>query len=351
MYARTKLLGPALACMPALSFLTGSATQAQTVQVVTSVPEVGSLLREIGGNQVSVIVFAKGTEDPHFVEAKPSFVKAAHHADMLVIVGLSLEIGWTPVILQGARNQTILPGNPGYVDLSKAIQPMEVPTGRVDRAMGDIHPYGNPHYLLDPLNGLKAAALIRDKLSELRPDDKTYFEERYNAFAKKICTGLVGKELAERYSVEDVEKLGLLYQFGKLDAFLKDQKQDSLLGGWLGTMLPYYGTKVVDDHNIWPYFARRFGIQVMAHMEPIPGIQPTTQHLGVVIRQMQAQKVRVVLANAYYDPRHARFIAAQTGATVVSMAHQGSARPGTDDYLSMVDYNVRELAKALGAKQ
>ncbi len=331
----------------ALSF-SGSTAMAQRINVVASVPEVGSLVEEIGGDAVSLTVIAKGTEDPHFVEAKPSFVKAASRADLLVIVGMQLEIGWTPVVLQGARNSAILPGGTGYLDLSTAIKPMELPTGRVDRSMGDVHPNGNPHYLLDPLNGLLAAALIRDKLSGLRPRQKEYFHDRYDEFAKNVCSMLVGDELMKKYSVDDVPKLALLFEYDKLESFLATQHQDGLLGGWLGMMQPYYGAKVVDDHNLWPYFARRFGIQVAGHLEPKPGIQPTTQHLGEVIEQMRADGIHVVLANAYYDPRHAQFVAGRTGATVVNMAHQVSARRDTDDYLSMVDYNVRQLAAALG---
>jgi ABC-type Zn uptake system ZnuABC Zn-binding protein ZnuA len=155
----------------------------------------------------------------------------------------------------------------------------------------------------------------------------------------------VGEQLAEKY---DFEKLGLLYQRGRLQAFLKKQGEENLLGGWLGAMLPYYGTKVVDHHPSWPYFARAFGIEVVDHLEPLPGIPPTTRHLNEVVTRMRAEKVPVVIVPAYYDPRYARFVSEHTGATVVPLAHQVGAREGTDDYLSMTDYNVRQLAAALG---
>ena len=327
--------------------LASPVARAQQIQVCCTVPELGSLVREIGGNQVSVTVFVKGSEDAHFVSAKPSFVKSLNQAELFVQVGLELEIGYSPVLLQGARNARVLAGAPGSLEVASVIDPMDIPTGRVDRSMGDVHPGGNPHFLSDPLSGLKVAQLIRDKLIELRAQQKTYFEDRYDAFAKRLCSFLVGEELAKKYTVEEVEKLALLSQRGKLAAFLKSQGQDSLLGGWLGTMLPYYGAKVVDDHNMWPYFARTFGISVIAHLEPKPGIPPTTQHLGTVVALMKREKVRAVLANAYYDPRHAQLVSQQTGATVVNMAHQVGARSGTDDYISMVDYNVRQLAVAL----
>lgn len=328
-------------------FLCAPVASAQTVPVCCTIPDFGSLVQEIGGNQVSVTVFARATEDPHFVDARPSFVKSLSRAELLVHAGLQLEIGWLPVLLQGARNAQVLSGARGNLDCSAAIQPLEVPQGRVDRSLGDVHPGGNPHYWNDPLNGLKIAALIRDKLVELRPDQKTYFDDRYDAFAKRLADFLVGEELAKRYSIEEVQKLALLFQHGKLGEFLKSQQQDKLLGGWFGLLLRYYGTKIVDDHSQWPYFARTFGLKVVAHMEPKPGIPPTTKHLGAVVALMKRESVQVILASAYYDPRHAQFLSAQTGARIVSAANLTGAQPGTGDYLAAIDYNVRELAKAL----
>lgn len=314
------------------------------IAVCATVPDLGSLTREVGGDQVSVTVFAKGTEDAHFIEAKPSFIKTLSQCDLYLQVGMDLEIGWAPVLLQNARNAAILPGGRSYIDASRVIQRLEIPTGPVDRSMGDVHPLGNPHYLLDPLNGLKAARLIRDKLTELRPDRKPYFNDRFVAFHLKLGTALVGEKLAKKY---DAEKLALLHEHGKLAPFLKGQGEAPLLQGWLGRMLPHFGTKVVADHNLWPYFARRFGIAVIGFMEPKPGIPPTTKQLGTLVDLMRAERVGAVLTVSYYDPRHARFISQQTGARVVSLAHQVGARNGTDDYLAMIDYNVREMAAAL----
>jgi ABC-type Zn uptake system ZnuABC Zn-binding protein ZnuA len=315
------------------------------LQVVAAEPELGSLAREVGGNRVVVTGLVKGTEDPHFVEAKPSFIKALSQADVYIQAGLELEIGWVSTLLQQARNANVLPGAPGYVDASTAIEPLEVPTGVVDRSMGDVHPFGNPHYFLDPIQGLKVARLLRDRLSALRPASRSYFEAQYAAFVQRLGTVLVGEALAKKY---DVEKLALLLEHGRLQDFLQSQGEATLLGGWLGRMAPYAGTKVVADHNIWPYFARRFGINVIGVMEPKPGVPPTTQHLQGLIKTMQAQGVRLILASAYYDPRHARFLAQNTGARVVEMANQAGARAGTDDYLRMVDYNVRQFVTALG---
>jgi ABC-type Zn uptake system ZnuABC Zn-binding protein ZnuA len=314
------------------------------LKVAATVPELGSLVREVGGDQVEVTVFAKGTEDPHFVEAKPSFVKVLSQADLFIQVGMENELGWVPLLVQNAGNPNVLPGAKGSLEASTVITPLDVPTETVDRSQGDVHAAGNPHFLTDPLNGLKVAALIREKLLELRPDQGSAFEQRYQAFRQRLGVAMVGDTLAKRY---DFEKLTLLYEHSRLGDFLKQQGDDGKLSGWLGVMLPYYRTKVVADHNVWPYFARRFGVVVVGFMEPKPGIPPTTRHLSGLVNMMRAEQVTLVIGVPYYDPRHAQFISRNTGATVVNMAHQVGARPGTDDYISMIDFNVRSLAAAL----
>src|SRR5918994_716402 len=171
---------------------------ARPLQVAATVPELGSLVRAIGGDQVTVTVFAKGTEDSHFVEAKPSFIKTLSQVDLFIQIGMENEAGWAPVLLQNARNSRVLPGARGFVDASAAIVPLDVPTGQVDRSLGDVHPAGNPHYLLDPVNGLKVARLIRDKLIELRPERRPSFAQRYAAFRQRLGVSLVGGGVAQK---------------------------------------------------------------------------------------------------------------------------------------------------------
>lgn len=320
------------------------ATALEPLKVVATVPTLGALVREIGGPLVSVTVLAKPTEDPHFVEAKPSSVKALSEADLYVQVGLQLEIGYAPVLLTGARNPNILAGQKGYVDASVAITPLDAPTTAIDRSMGDVHPAGSPHYLLDPINGLKVAALLRDALSALRPADAAAFAANYDAFRQRLDADLVGPALAKKY---DAEKLATLFEYGKLLPFLEQQGAAAELGGWLGALAPYRGVRAVDDHPTWTYFARRFGIEIVGHLEPQPGVPPTTRHLQEIVDLIKTEHVPLLLAAAYYDPRHADFVARQTGATVVRMANQVGARPGTGDYLAMVSHNVAQLAAAL----
>ncbi|HEX2245444.1 MAG TPA: zinc ABC transporter substrate-binding protein, partial [Gammaproteobacteria bacterium] len=225
------------------------------LKVCATVPELGSLAREIGGDRIAVTVFAKGTEDAHFVEAKPSFIKALSQCELYLEVVLELEIGWAPVLLAQARNRQILPGAIGHLDVSTAITPLDVPTGSIDRSMGDVHPRGNPHYLLDPLNSLKVARLIKAKLSALRPQAAAYFDGQLNGFVDKLSRALIGPQLAAKYPIEEVEKLMRLYELGKLAPYLESQGEAELLGGWLGMMRPYFGAKAIDDHAMWPYFA------------------------------------------------------------------------------------------------
>ena len=338
------LLAPAVIAAPARP----EPSQAPILACAT-VPELGSLAQAVGGDKVSVAVFAKPTEDPHFVEAKPSFIKAMNQCDLYVQVGLDLEVGWAPLLLENSRNARIQPGAAGYIDASVVIDPLQVPTTPVSRLLGDVHPAGNPHYLTDPVNGLRVANLLKQRMSELRPEFAAYFAQRHKQFSSDLAEKLVGSRLARQYGASGAEKLATLYQRGKLEAFLESQGQRTQLSGWLGQMLPHRGAEVVDDHDLWPYFAARFGIEVMGHMEPKPGFPPTTKHLRELVERMRTANVSVIITSAYYDPRHAEFLASQTDAEVVPLANEVGAQPGTDDYLSMVDYNVRRLASALGA--
>jgi ABC-type Zn uptake system ZnuABC Zn-binding protein ZnuA len=316
------------------------------LKVVTTIPDLGDLARQVGGDAVSVFSMVPGPQDPHFIDARPSFIKQLSEADVFLIVGMEMEVGYLPAIVQNARNARVIPGGLGYVDASAVITPLQIPTVSVDRSLGDVHPLGNPHYLLDPVNGVKVAELIRNTFQHLRPAQREYFAARFQTFRDKVAKALVGEELAAKY---DALKLARLDEHGKLGGFLKSQGDGDKLRGWLGAVRPYRGTKVVDDHNMWPYFAQRFGIHVIGDLEPRPGLPPTTRHLRKLIDAMRAEGVQLIMAAPYYDARHARFIAEATGARVVEMAHQVNGRPEADDYYNMIDLNVRGIVRALEA--
>ncbi len=332
--------------LAALCALPAATAFAEPLRVVASVPDLASLLRELGGDEVEVTRIIQGPQDPHSIEPRPSFIRSLHDADLFVVTGMDLEIGWAPVLLQSARNSRIQPGTDGYADASQVIGPLEVPPPGASRAQGDLHPYGNPHYLTDPLNGLRVAGLIRDTLSELRPEQESLFRERYDAFARRLMERLVGAELAARH---DPGELARAIESDGLDRFLEERSEAKLLGGWLGAVRPLRGTKAAEEHQLWAYFARRFGLVLVARLEPFPGIAPTTRHLGAVVETMKAQQVPLILTSAYFDPRHARWVAERSEARIVPLAHQSGARPGTeDDYLAAIDYNVRALVEAMG---
>ena len=335
----------ALALALALAFTTAAIADdaPAPLKVCATIPDLGALATEVGGDQVQVVVFAKGAQDPHFLEAKPSFIKELSTADLLIHMGLELEIGWAPNLWQNARNGRVLPGAPGFLDASAAIAPLEIPVETLDRSFGDVHPHGNPHYLSDPVNGLRVARLIRDKLQSLRPEKSDDLKHRYEDFAKRLRSELVGRTLAEKY---DAEKLLLLAQAGKLDAFLA-QQGDHAVAGWLGRMAPYRDTPAVSDHNVWPYFAARFGLKVEGFLEPKPGIAPTTKHLAGLIAMMKQKGVKLILTVPYFDPRHARFVSEETGAKVVKLAHGCGAGPGTESYIALIEHNVRQVEEAL----
>lgn len=292
-----------------LALLPASAGAApKPLRVCATTPDLASLARTVGGSHVELTVFTRGAEDAHFVEARPSFVRALHRADVLLLIGLDLEIGWLPVLVNNARNSRVLPGEPGYVDVSRDIEAREIPKGPVDRSMGDVHVRGNPHYLLDPLNAKTAARRIRDVLIRRRPDAREDFERGYNDFSKRI---------------------------------------DERLEQWKKLLDPYRGTEVVTDHRVWTYFLHRFGLRTVGTLEPKPGVRPTSRHLAALIQRMREKKVRAILTVPYFDRRYADVVAQKTGARVVDLAHQPGAVPGAKDYLATIDHNVRALAAAL----
>jgi ABC-type Zn uptake system ZnuABC Zn-binding protein ZnuA len=311
--------------------------QEPPLRVVATTPDLGALVREVGGDDVEVAVLAKGPEDPHFVEARPGFIRACSQADLFVQIGLELEVGYAPLLLQGARNPRLQ-----TVDASSAIVPRDVPTGPVDRSMGDVHGRGSPHYLLDPVNGIRVAELLRDRFCAVRPSKADLFKSRFAAFKTKLGEKLAGAELARKY---DVVKLALLQDAGGLDAFL--EKQGDKLGGWWAAAAPFKGAKLAFDHPMWTYFFARFGFVGAGAMEPKPGFAPTTKHLAALIERMKADGVKALLAAPYYDARHARFVAERTSAKVVPAAHQCGAREGTDDYAALIDHNLAKVLEAL----
>lgn len=279
------------------------------LQVVTTTEDLAAIVREVGKDEVEVFAIAKGYQDPHFVDPKPSYLLKLRRADLLVVVGLELEVGWLPPLLENARNSRILPGSPGFLNASEGCTILQKPVGTVDRSMGDVHPLGNPHYWTDPENGRAIARHVAAKLSEL---DGAH-EAQYKA------------------------------QLAQFEAALTEKEKV-----WKAIASAFTGLRVVTYHNSWPNFAQAFGIEVVNHIEPKPGIPPSPNHLQALITQMKRDHIRVILMEPYFDEKLPKKIAAESGATLVVFSPSVGGAASIKTYFDVFDHNLQALKDAVG---
>ncbi len=284
-----------------------NAFAASKLNVVTSTEDLSAIAREIGGDKVDAESIAKGYQDPHFVEPKPSFLLRLMKADLLVSVGLQLEIGWLPPLITQSRNPRIQPSAPGYMEVSNFCHITEIPQGQVTRAMGDVHPMGNPHFWLDPDNGRRIGKALADKFSQMRPADAAYFAQRYSDFDKSLTVSLKG---------------------------------------WDAKMAPYKGRKVITYHRSWPNFCERFGIEVVDYVEPKPGIPPSPSHTLDLINLMLREKIKLILVEPYFDLRTPNSIAQKTGGMVVQLMPSVGGVKEIKTYSQLFDYDIDHLVAA-----
>jgi zinc/manganese transport system substrate-binding protein len=287
---------------------TGSSAAAQ-LRVVATTPDLASIAREVGGDRVSVVALAKPTEDPHFVDAKPSHIVTLNRADALIEGGAELELGWLPPLLENSRNGKIAAGAPGRIVASEGVRMLEVPTS-FDRSKGDVHSLGNPHFLIDPVNVKIIAANIADHFSQIDPKNAATYNGNLSRFNAKLAT-----------------------------KFADWQKQ----------LAPYRGARIVTYHKDFPYLAERFGLTIVDELEAKPGIAPSPAHLAEVIGKMKATNAKVILVQPFQNRRTAETVARQTGATVLDVPQQPGAVDNTATYFDMMDHLVATLAGALGA--
>jgi len=280
------------------------------VKVVTTVPDLAAITMAVGGERAQVISLTLPTQDPHFVDARPHLALRLNRADLLLMVGLDLEVGWLPTLLTGARNSKIQTGNDGNLDCSTLVKLKEVPRQKIDRAMGDIHPGGNPHYLTDPKNAGLVARGIAARLSKLDPGGAAAYKKNAAAFVKRL---------------------------------------DAARARWASKLKPYAGAPVVPYHRSWIYFIEAMGLQSVAHLEPKPGIPPNARHILRVIKAMRANKAKVMLQEEYYPDRTARLVAKKTGAKLLILQGGTHLRKG-DTYLKRMENMVTALLGALKAK-
>jgi ABC-type Zn uptake system ZnuABC Zn-binding protein ZnuA len=279
---------------------------AQQIRVVTTTPELADITRQIGKELVNVESLTRGVEFMHTVPIKPSFVPKLNRADILVEMGLDLEVSWLPALLEVANNSKILPGQPGNIDCSIGISVLEV-SRTMDRSEGDVHPKGNPHYNLDPLNGKIMARNIADGLSRNYPQHKALFEKNLNAYLGEL---------------------------------------DKAIARWQSMAAPLKGVKIVTYHIEWSYFADRFGLQQVGIIELKPGIEPTPNHLVGLAQKMQQEKVQMIIYGAQSN-RYPQQLASQTGASVVRLQSIAGGSAETDTYIKFIDYNLQSLLAAV----
>lgn len=312
------------------------------LNVVTTTTNLASIAEAVGGDHVNVSAISTGKEDPHSIAAKPSNMLKARKADLWIRVGLELEIGYEGLILEGSRNPKTRVGAPGHLDASAEITPLEVPTGKVSRTMGDVHPLGNPHYWLDPYNGRIIARNICRRLKQLDPEHAGDYDRNLAAFVLKLDSAMFGSKLVE---AAGGEKLWKMQSDGTLDSYLKDHSLPA--EGWLAKLQSFEHAKIVTYHRSWPYFLRRFHLDDVAELEPKPGIPPGPGHILDVINTMKSERAGLILMEPFYNRADADAVAKKTGAKVVVVATAVSGQKEADSYINMIDNIVTRLSAAL----
>lgn len=305
MTATNRLFAATLACFAASHGVAA-------LRVVATTPEYGAIAATVGGDKVTVVTLAKPTEDPHFVDAKPSHIVTLNRADVLIEGGADLEVGWLPPLMEGARNPKIATGAPGHVRASEGIQLLDVPAV-LDRSQGDIHAAGNPHFMMDPANARVVAAHVTEAFCGLDAPSCSVYRANLSGFQARL---------------------------------------DDKSAEWTAALAPFKGTPIVTYHPTWRYFAQRFGLVSDLYLEPKPGIPPSPPHLAEVMRTMNERKIRVVLVEPFQSRKTAETVAERAGATVVDVCQFPGGVPGTDrDYIALIDADVKAIVAGLQAKK
>jgi zinc/manganese transport system substrate-binding protein len=284
-----------------------STSASAQLKVVTSTSDLYDIARAVGGDLVQATHIGKGYEDPHFIQPKPSFILQLRQADVWAYVGLDLEIGWMPLLLDGARNNKIRAGAPGHINVSTAIPVLDA-NRAVDRSQGDVHPLGNPHYWLDPENGRKIADLFQERFSELDAKNASKYAANATAWKSKLSA-------AEQ--------------------------------GWQADLAVMKGKPVVAWHTSWRYFAAYTGLRIVGFMEPKPGVPPSPSHLAALVATMKQTGAKTIIMEPFYDRKTADKIARETGATVLIVPPSVGGAKGLDDYIELMKTNIKVVANAV----
>jgi zinc/manganese transport system substrate-binding protein len=296
-----------------LSSLVCTGVAQAKINVVTSTEDLASIATEVGGSMVHVKTIVKGYQDVHMIQARPSFMLLVNRADLLIYQGLQLEVGWLPMVVQNARNKKIWPGQLGLLDVSRVINPINVPRGgEVDRSMGDIHPRGNPHYHLNPNNGLLMADIIADRLSQIDPDHADDYKSNLKNFRERLT------------------------------AKIKE---------WKGKIEKYQNAKIVVYHQNWNYLLDFFEIESMGAVENRPGVPPSGRHLSQLANLMKRANTKIILQAPYYENEYSDLLAEKTQATVIVLPVSVGGVEEVQSYFSLFDFLVEKLGNAFEKNQ
>jgi ABC-type Zn uptake system ZnuABC Zn-binding protein ZnuA len=316
--------------------------QASPIKVVTTLTVLADLVREVGGGRVAVESLSDPRQDPHFVQPRPTLMKKVREADAFVEVGLQLEL-WAQKVVDGAGNGRVQRDQPGRIVASWGIATLDRPR-LLSRAAGDVHPQGNPHVWLDPLNAKRMARNIATGLARVAPQWAGELEENADTFARKIDVSLFGGELVDEVGGD---KLTRLAEDGTLIAYLSEHGLVAKLGGWLAAAEPLRGQKIVTYHKTWPYFARRFAMVVPIEIEEKPGIAPSARHRDAVVELMKRDGVRMIVSAIFYDGRAADYIAERTQARVVELPIEPIPDHGRESYLAFMGNLIDTLVATM----
>jgi len=348
MRPRFRMLLLLFLAIPALLTVDSAVAADKRLNVVSTLPNFGSIASAIAGDRIDLTVIASGTQDAHFVDPKPSYIVKLRKADLLLVNGLDLEIGWVPPLIQGARTARLMPGGAGYVDCSTGVRVVEIPLN-LSRTEGDVHPYGNPHYLTDPLNAEIVSGTIAEALKKADPAGAQAYEDGRKAFVRRLHEALFGKDLVD---LAGGAKLSREAMAGTLDAFLDGTSVGgstlrSHLGGWLGKMQAVKGKPVVTYHKDYSYFAERFGIRVVEFVEPKPGISPSAKHLEELLTRLKQGDVTSILTRPYVEHRSTDYLAERTSVKVLTLPIEVGGAAEATDYFKLFDYTTDQMVRAL----
>lgn len=339
----SKLASFVIGCM----FLAQAAWAQETpVRVVTTLPTLSALVKEVGGDRVEVTALARGDQDPHYVTPTPVLMRRLRDAQLFIENGFSLEL-WADQVANGSGNSKIFRGTPGRLLAGTGINTLEVPSV-VSRELGDIHPQGNPHVWLDPLQAKIEAENITAGLKQVDPAGSAYYDERLEDFKHRIDVALFGDQLLELIGIDALTRLAWN---GELNEFLMTNKLGGQplmerAGGWLGRAASLAGAKAYEFHKVWVYFARLFDIELLGTIEERPGIPPGPQYLRSVVERGRSEGVSLILVDNFYDPRAANNVGREIGAQVVVLPDQVEGEPGIETYFDLIDHLVDTLVSA-----